>query len=366
MKRNSFSSILCYTLFPLLFTACNKNDTPVDIPTEPTLTAVGAYLVNAGNWNENNGTIQWLDLTTETLGNDLFRTANGIGIGDPEHLCVYGTKRYIACTTSAKIEIVDEKGKRVKDPIQLTNEQGQPINPRYLTATDGYVYFTAQDGTLSRLDTLSLEITERLTLGGYPEALTYANGKLYINQSDYFANGSGKSVSVVSIATFKKEKEIAVKLNPYSQIVTAPDGDVYVVSNGNYAGSAWIPQEEWVYQTVQRINTSTHEVTELCNGTYMAISGEKMVVLYAEYSLPDTHKIFQYDLVTKKEEILPIDLSQFNSPTFVALHPTTGDIYIGDETYGSLGDLYIFTPSGAFKKKIETGISPRNIHFVTQ
>ena len=365
MKKRNYSFALWCGIIALFTTACSENDSPIP-PTQPEVTTLGAYVLNAGNWGANNGTIQWFDLGAESIGSDLFKAANGSDIGDPQDLCVYGSKRYIACTTSAKIEVVNGVGKRVTNPILLTNDLGQPVKPRYITAAEGYVYFTAQDGSLSKIDTTSLTVVDKLELGGYPEALTYANGKLYVNQSDYTSDGSGKSVSVVTLSSFEKTKEIEIKLNPYTQIATGEDGNVYVVSNGNYAGTSSIPEENWIYQTVQCINTTTDNVTDLCKGTYIALAGSKMVVLYAEYYLPDTHRIFVRDLVTGKEENLPIELSQFKNPSFLSIHPTTGDIYIGDAPYSSKGDIYIFTESGSFKKKIEAGISPLGLYFVTQ
>ncbi|MGL4851589.1 MAG: YncE family protein [Phocaeicola sp.] len=348
-----------------LATSCSSDNDPI-VPETPEVTAVGAYVINTGNWNANNGTIQWFDLETESVGGDLFRAANSSDIGDPQSMQVYGSKRYIACTSSAKIEVVDESCKVIKT-LSLTNDQNQPVNPRYLTAAEGFVYFTAQDGSLSKLDTTSLAIVNKLQLGDYPEALTYANGKIYVNQSYYYTmSEGGNTVSVVDAATFTKIKEISIKLNPYTQCVTGEDGNIYVVSNGNYAGDPYKPEAEWVYQTVQRINTTTDAVTELCKGTYIALKGGKMYVLYAEYYLPETHRIFTYDLVTGAEENLPIELSQFQNPTFLTLHPITGDLYIGDAPYSSNGDLYIYNESGAFKKRIETGISPQGMYFVTE
>ena len=91
-----------------VFTACSDDDGP-KIPEGPIAPVNGAYVINTGNWNENNGTIQWYDRDLKTVSADLFAAANGAGIGDAQDLCVYGTKIYITCSSSAKIEIVDRK-----------------------------------------------------------------------------------------------------------------------------------------------------------------------------------------------------------------------------------------------------------------
>ena len=55
--------------------------------------------------------------------------------------------------------------------------------------------------------------------------------------------GAGDKVAVVNASSLTKEKEITVMLNPAYQCLTGADGYVYVVSQGNYAGSDKIPEE---------------------------------------------------------------------------------------------------------------------------
>ena len=218
------------------FTACSDDDNnipepPATVPTE----TVGAYILNTGNWGGNDASIQYLDIEKGTVSADLYAAANNEGLGDlGQDLCLYGSKLYATVSGSSKIVIMDKNCKVIKS-IPLTNAENQPINPRYMTAVDGNVYFTAYDGTVSRLDTLSMSITGSVEVGDHPEALTNANGKLYVNISGY---GSGKTVAVIDLTTFTKTKDIETVLNPYTQCITGDDGYVYVVSNGNYAGDS--------------------------------------------------------------------------------------------------------------------------------
>ena len=144
------------------FTACSDDDGP-KIPEGPIAPVNGAYVINTGNWGENNGTIQWYDRDLKTVSADLFAAANGAGIGDAQDLCIYGSKIYITCTNSAKIEVVNRADFTRIQTLALSNGV-QPINPRYMTATGGNVYFTAYDGTVSRLDTTSLSITGKIEI----------------------------------------------------------------------------------------------------------------------------------------------------------------------------------------------------------
>lgn len=362
MKKNWYKMTLM-TVALGAFTACSDDDNnipepPVTIPTE----TVGAYILNTGNWGGNDASIQYMDIEKGTVSADLYASANGEALGDlGQDLCLYGSKLYTTVSGSSKVVIMDKNCKIIKN-IPLTNSENQPISPRYMTAVDGNVYFTAYDGTVSRLDTLSMNITGSVEVGDHPEALTNANGKLYINISGY---GSGKNVAVVDLKTFTKVKDIEVVLNPYTQCITADDGYVYVVSNGNYAGDPKKPESEWIYQTMQRIDPQTDEVKNICPATYIANSGDKMYLLYAEYYLPNTHKAAIYDLKTGKESSF-IDIASIPSPSSMDIDPITGDVYISNAPYGSTSDLMIYDKDGNFKKKLSTGYATAKVVFVTK
>lgn len=341
-----------------VFTACSDDDGP-KIPEGPIAPVNGAYVINTGNWNENNGTIQWYDRDLKTVSADLFAAANGVGIGDAQDLCVYGTKIYITCSSSAKIEIVDRKDfKRIKT-LNLTNESGQPIQPRYMTAATGNIYFTAYDGTVSQIDTTSLSITQKIEVGGsHPEALTSANGKLYINLSNYDMDGTGKYVAVVNLANFTKIKDIEVLLNPYDICTTGEDGKVYFISCGDFGGNP--------AQTLQCIDPQTDEVTVVCPASKIAMKGNKIYVIYAEYfEAADPKRISVYDMNTKETKEFA-QYSDFSNPGGIVTDPVSGDVIIIDQPHSALNDIYVYGSDGVLKKKLETGYYTTNMRFVTE
>ena len=126
--------------------------------------ALGAYVLNTGNWGGNDAGIQYLDFQTGELSEDLYAAANGEGLGDlGQDLCVYGSKIYVTVSGSSKVVIMDRKCKVLKS-IPVATEDGTPVEPRYMAACEGKVYFTAYDGTVSRIDTTSMAIDGKLNL----------------------------------------------------------------------------------------------------------------------------------------------------------------------------------------------------------
>lgn len=360
--------VFYYLAFLPLFmglTACENNDEPNPDDNDNTVTTTyGAYIVNTGNWNQNDASIQWYDFTTQIISGDIYNQQNHKGIGDLQDICIYGSKLYAISTTSSKIEILEKNGKIIKT-ISMVNNESQPKSPRYATAGDGYVFVTAQDGTVSKLDTISMEIVASADLGGYLEAISYNKGKLFVNKSDYNMDGTGNCVYVVNAENMEKINDITVALNPYTENIVGSDGNIYVVSNGNYAGSESVPEENWIYGTLQRINPDTYEVEELCNASYIANRGDKMYILYSEYYLPERAKCFVYDLKTKKETEF-IDINKFNTPGGITADPNSGDVYIISNPYGQLSEIYVYDSEGNFKSKFETGAYTTNIKFLSE
>lgn len=332
--------------------------------------ALGAYVLNTGNWGGNDASIQYLDFQTGKLSEDLYAAANGEGLGDlGQDLCVYGSKIYVTVSGSSKVVIMDRKCKVLKS-IPVATEDGTPVEPRYMAACEGKVYFTAYDGTVSRIDTTSMAIDGKLNLidagaqTGYdhPEAITSANGKLYVNISGY---SKGKWLAVVDAASFTKLKDIEVMLNPYTQCITAEDGYVYFVSNGNYAGSPSLTPDQYIYGTMQRLDPETDQVEQVCRATYIANAGEKMYILYSEYYMPEVDRAYVRDLKTGDEQEF-MDMADLQSANGLAVDPTSGDVYVFDVPYGAASDVHVYGADGTYKRTFEAGMSTSKMVFVTK
>lgn len=356
---------IAFAALALLF-ACNDDDNKIE-PTQPTPAPVsrGAYVLSSGYWGENNASIQYIDLeNNRVINDDMYFTANGEGLGDlGQDLILYGSKLYCTVSTSAKLVIMDKNCKVIKS-IPITDQSGTPTDPRYMTAHNGKVYFTAYDGTVRRLDTTTLNIEATLSVGNIPEGITNANDKLYVNLSAY---GSGNKVTVIDIESFTKTKEIRVALNPYSTCFTGSDGYVYVVSNGNYAGDASIPEEQWVYSTLQRIHPETDMITEEWPATFACLYENDIYTIYSEYYLPDTHKCVKYNLVNKGETNF-IDLNEFKFDGYacansINVNPANGDAYVCCTPWGQYGVVKVFNKQGDCQQEYTVGYCPSKVIF---
>ena len=172
-------------------------------------------------------------------------------------------------------------------------------------------------------------------------------------------------LSVVDVASFTKLKDIEIVLNPYTQCITAEDGYVYFVSNGNYAGKPSLTPEQYVYGTMQRLDPETDQVEQVCHATYIANAGDKMYILYSEYYLPEVARAYVRDLKTGAESEF-IDMADLQSANGLAVDPASGDVYVFDAPYGAASDVHVYGADGTLKRTFEAGMSTSKMVFVTK
>ena len=351
-------SVLCTSL-TVTFSSCGDDDDPNIIIDPVEKVTTGCYILNRGNYNDNNANISYYDMATGKLTTDYYQSVNGKGLGsDAEQMFMYGSKIYVSVTTSNRLVVLDKEGNEIKE-ILPTNTAGEPMAPRCFTALNGKVYVSYYYGSsVAVLDTTSLEIEKEIPLGSatitdwygnvvtssrYPEQLAAANGKIYVALSEY---GSGKTVGVINPTTATLEKEIDVVLNPCN-LAAGSKGDVYVISMGDYGD---------IKNTLQRIDASGN-VTTLGYGTKMTLVNDKLYVVYAQYGAP-APSFERYDALTGTLETstLITDGTSIANPNSIDVDPNTGNIYISDAAYGSTGTMYVFTSDGVlFGTPFDTG-----------
>jgi len=348
----------------LLMVSCDDMEDktpPVNTITEKTISKI--FILSEGLFNMNNSTLALYDFKSQTMNPDFFLSENKRGLGDTANdMKLYGSKLYIVVNVSSQIEVMDAAtGKSLKQ-IPFFAENGTPRQPRYVAFADGNAYVCSFDGTLSRIDTTSLAVTGRITCGRNPDGICVANGKIYVSNSGGLDNPNyDNTVSVVDAHSFTETKKITVGINP-SKIQADSEGDVYVVSRGNYGD---IPYK------FQKINSSTDELVK----TFDDIPSLNFTINN------DTAYIYNYDFSTNTCWIKVFDCrddkmisdnfitdgTPLSTPYGIDVNPVNGDVYVTDaKTYVVWGDVLCFSRNGKLKFRLqEVGLNPNKVVFIT-
>jgi DNA-binding beta-propeller fold protein YncE len=371
--------IIIIGLAVVLFdTACRK-DTPlipakVDTVTtpKPDTVARGVYVLNEGNMNSNKASLDYLDFNTGAYHRGIYDQANPTvvkGLGDVGNdIGVYGSKLYVVVNNSNKVEVLDAKTAKRLAVINI-------INCRYIVFKDNKAYVSAYLGTVgdpkapngivAEIDTTSLTITRKVTVGRQPEQMVIIGQKLYVaNSGGYSPSNYERTISVIDRATFTETKRIDVAIN-LDQMKADSYGDIYVTSRGDYYD---------IQPDMYAIDTKTDQVKKdfKLPVSNLWIKGDTAYFYSSAFSYITGNYTIAYNMIDVKNEtvlnkqfITDGTEKQIAIPYGIAVDPHTGDVYVTDaKNYVTPGTLYCFDRQGHKKWSVQTGDIPGHFAFV--
>lgn len=364
MKRRLLNILFC----ALLVSACDPE--PVLIGHNGAVTDsnhTGVFILSEGLYNQNNSTLAWIDFSTgqpdswnSSVGRsfDCFEKSNGRRIGDTANdMILYGSRLYIAVSESSTIEILDAATCRSIRQVKMEKD-GIPAQPRHLAAHDGYVYVCCFNGTVERIDTLTMKPDATVSVGRNPDGICFAGGKLYVSNSgglDFTHPDS--TVSVIDLNTFTEKKRITVRSNPGT--IRTDGTSVFVVSRGIFD-----------YGTMDydcllhRIDVATDLMTDTYDIPVLnmdIVDGKAWIYRYGSGTIQvmetETGQILQSCFIT--------DGTSLECPYSINVGPVSGKVYICDAAdYVTPGSLYCFSSDGKLEYRITgIGINPNTIQF---
>ncbi len=307
------------------------------------------------------GNLSYIDYTSGESTTNVFVKANGssLGMGANDGL-VYGSKMYIVVDNSATIEVVDKTTLKSIKQIKTTDLLGTDLgtDPRHIIAGNGKIYFTTYRGVVAAVDTTTYALSNKYTVGSYPEGLIGVGHYIYVANSDY-GNGKG-TISEINLTNGSVETQaISGVTNPVKLFYA--NNSLYVLDNGSYDAS---------YNQVgaglkQIIGTSS---TTLFNATMADLYQGNFYFVNAAYGAKDvTYGI--YTLATKTTTAFA---GTVDSPAQIAVDPITGRVFIASNSissethapdYNMNGYVREFTSTGTKVKDYVCGASPAAIFF---
>lgn len=351
-------------ILPILLLAIACDPEPELVPELPDAVDsghTGMFILSEGLFNQNNSTLAWHDFSTgrtenwqngQGLSYDCFEKANGRRLGDTANgMIIHGSRMYIAVTESGTVEVVDPATCRSISQISLPGAQ-----PRAIAACGSNVYVCCYDGTVARIDTVSLAVTGTVRAGRNPDGICCAGGKLYVSNSgglDF--NNPDSTVSVIGLEPFAELERIAVRPNPF-RICT--DGtSVFVISRGvfDYSIMDYNCQLQRIDVASDRL-TATYDIPAL----NMDIAGSN-AWLY-EYG---SGNIMVMETATGliTDDCFIKDGTTIQCPYAIKADAATGKVYVCDAMdYVTPGSVLCFSPEGRLEYRIQSiGINPNTI-----
>ncbi|MGM9845935.1 MAG: YncE family protein [Muribaculaceae bacterium] len=384
MNKSLFISFIFF--LPLLMVSTGCRDDELVVPTEYDIvgeapvagaTMRGFYVLNEGNMGSNKCTIDYMDYFTGLYARNIYPERNPTVVkelGDVGNdIAIYGSKLYAVINCSHKVEVMDAATGVSLGRVDIPN-------CRYITFYRGDAYVSsyvgpvlidpdAPKGAVYKVDTLTLTVKDRVTVGYQPEEMAIVDDYMYVaNSGGYRAPNYDNTLSVIQLVDFKQTQQIPVGINLH-RCRRDRYGKLWVSSRGNYAD---VPSRLYVLDKKPGYNKMLVVDTIDVACSEMAFRGDSLYFYATEwnnfsasntitYGIIDirTHKVVADNFISDGSE------SDITVPYGIAIHPDTGDILVTDaKNYVSSGALYCYDSRGRRKWSVRTGDIPAHIVFL--
>jgi hypothetical protein len=363
-----------------LFTSCLSNDNNNDNTPQKVTVTSGAFIINNGQWNKNNGSLTFFDYKSTSATTTLM---GGSGLGDtPNDACLLGDTIFVVGSTDNMIFLVNRKSLSMIDYVSTTELMGESegYSPRAITAFNNKLYFTTYGGYVGELNPKTLQVERKFKVGSAPEGLAFGGTSsevyLFVCNSDY-GNGDG-SISRINMTTgsIDEIKNDKVK-NP--QKIFAIGTDLYVLDWGHYdemwnqIGAGLYYMYNGTATQVVKDATDADNVVIYVNG--QAVGYEIITFNYPYGSTTATYSKFNTYTGQTTSLVLSGDSNyKIESPSAIGVDPLSGNIIIASRTinketgyadYTMPGFANMYTNSGQYIEgtHFQTGVEPHKIGF---
>jgi len=347
------------------------------VPIDPDARPAGMYLLNEANMGSNKSSIDYVDFRNAYYVRNIYAERNPEVVkelGDVGNdIQIYGNKLYAVINCSHKVEVMD---------VRTCKRIGQVDIPncRYIRFAKGKAYVSAyvgpvtidpnaQLGAVYEVDTASLAVTRKVTVGYQPDELEVLGEYLYVaNSGGYRAPDYDSTVSVVEIYGMKQIQKIPVGINLH-RIRKDRYGKLWVTSRGDYNT---IPSRLYVLDRKDK-NSKEMVVKDTldipCSEMY--IQGDSLYFYSVEWNKQTERNTVTYGIIDVRTGQLVTDHfitdgteQDIVIPYGICVHPTTGDVYVTDaKNYVSSGVLHCYDRHGKKKWSVRTGDIPAHMAF---
>ena len=340
---------------------------------------IGMYLLNEGNMGSNKATIDYLDFSKGIYIRNIYgeRNPNVIKeLGDVGNdIQVYGNRLYAVINCSHKVEVMDLYTCRRIGQIDIPNCRYIRFHgdKAYISSYVGPVSIdpNAQLGAIFEVDTATLRVTRKVTVGYQPEEFEIIDNYIYVaNSGGYRAPDYDSTLSVVNLTDFRQVKKIPVCVNPH-RVRKDQYNRLWITSRGDHKD---VQPQLVCLQPLHPTPYTLHHISP----SEMVIIGDSMYYYGAHWSDETMSNQITYG-VFNIQNSLPFregagvgssfitDGTEQNIkiPYGIQVNPYNGDIYITDaKNYVSSGQLHCYSHEGKRKWSVRTGDIPAHMCFV--
>ncbi|MFO8233962.1 MAG: hypothetical protein R6U04_00965 [Bacteroidales bacterium] len=351
-RMKLFSKVTIYLLFLSLLSVFLSCENDKDNDNEMNLE--GIYIVNEGQFGNNNGSISLLDPETYAVSNNYFQQQNDKrSLGDiVQGLSFSSDKGFIVVNNSQKMEIVDKETFETIDVIENLSYPRQflPVNDEKGYLTDGSSA-DGNNGHILVIDLESYEISDSIEVGKGPESMLHLDDKMFVTNAGGYLIGN--TVSIINVNTDEVEENIEVHDVP-TDIIADKNNDIWVYCKGDYQTG---DEGELVKISNDDYTTQSFPIGNIASyGNYLlAIDSDKESFYYV-----GSAGIYNMNI---DESEAPGEPVIEELPYGLDVNPANGDIYCLTSDSESKGNALKYNQEYELVDSIQVGYGPNAVVF---
>ena len=341
----------------VLQVSCSKE--PVEINGPDIAVTQGVFIVNEGNFNQDNASLSYFDYSSGQLFNQVFFAANGAPLGDvAQSMIIHKQRAYVILNNSGKIYVMDPS-----DLLFIDKIAGLSSPRNILFVDDRKAYITdLYSKSIHIYDEGTNKITGEIGVdNGSPynqhstEQLVKYGDFVFVTCWSY-----DNKILVIDTETDLLVDSIEVGKQPNS-IVLDQNNKLWVLSDGGNPGSAYGQEPA----SLSRINPGERKVevtwqfTDMNSSpTDLCLNGTLDTLYYIDGGI--------YQVAVQESELPDSPVIQAGNHSFYSLDvdPYLNILYLGDAVdYQQNGWVYRYTPSGAAIDSFQVGLLPGDFCF---
>lgn len=361
-----------------LLAACRHDEIviPIEYDTlpiapDPTAERIGIYLLNEGNMGSNKATIDYIDLRSAAYFRNMYAERNPEIIkelGDVGNdIQIYGSRLYAVINCSHKVEVMDAYTLKRIGQVDIPN-------CRYIRFHDGNAYVSAyvgpvaidpdaQLGAVYRVDTATLQITAKCTVGYQPEELVITDDRIYVaNSGGYRAPNYDHTLSILDRREMRQVEKLPVGPNLHRCRLDRY-GKLWVSSRGDMAKQ---PARLMVVDT--KAGAKVTDTLDIAVSD-LSLAGDSLYFISSQWNPVTEANDIAYGIVNvATKQLVTSQLitdgteADIAVPYGIIVDPTTRDFYITDaKNYVSSGQVHCYDRNGRKRWSMRAGDIPAHL-----
>lgn len=358
MRNNTSSTfrmlaLLTLGVLSLTFSSCQD-----DQDDNEQIKVDGIYIVNEGQFGNNNGSITLMDPETgDVIHNYFADNNNGRSPGDVvQDLSFSRDMAYIVSNNSKTLAVIDKESFEQKDEVPAINypRQFMVVNQDKGYLTNGSSADSSR-GHILIIDLNDHSIADSIEVGRGPESMVKADNKVFVTNSGGWKIDN--TVTVIDISSDEVIQTVEVGDIPTDMVVDK-NNNVWVFCKGLSQWSSGGPTDSKLMKiNADNFNTSMINTGKTSTGGYypLAIGPNREMLYFVGKS--GIYKMNISDSEAPNEPI--IDRIAYG----LDVNPENGTIYCLTTDFQTKGFVYRYDQEYSLKDSIQVGYNPNAVVF---